>query len=119
MQISVTNLDDGIVHVTLTGRMDTLGADKIAIPLTAATAARKALVVVDIGGIDFLASAGLRQFFANARAQHQRGGTLVLAAAQPDVRAVLDATGVQQVMPVFGTLDEALAALRERGAGAP
>lgn len=118
MQISVTHLDDDIVHVTLTGRMDTLGADKIAIPFTAATAARKALVVVDLGGIDFLASAGLRQFFANARAQHQRGGALVLAAAQPEVRAVLDATGVQQAIPVFGTVDEALTALRERAAGA-
>lgn len=118
MQISVTNLDDGIVHVALVGRMDTLGADKIAIAFTAATATRKALVAVDLSGIEFLASAGLRQFFANARAQHQRGGALVLAAAQPDVRAVLDSTGVQQAIPVFATVDEALAALREGAAGA-
>jgi anti-anti-sigma factor len=118
MQISVTNLDADVVHVTLSGRMDTLGADKVAIPFTAATAARKALVVVDLGGIDFLASAGLRQFFANARAQHQRGGVLVLAAAQPDVRAVLDSTGVAQVIPVFDTVDLAVASLRERAAGA-
>ncbi len=118
MQISVTTLDHDIVHVMLAGRMDALGVDKIAIAFTAATAARKALVVVDLGGIDFLASAGLRQFFANARAQHQRGGALVLAAAQSDVRAVLDSTGVQQAIPVFGTLNDALAALRERANGA-
>ena len=114
MQISVTNLDDGIVHVTLVGRMDALGADKIAIAFTAATATRKAQVAVDLSGVDFLASAGLRQFFANARAQHQRGGALVLAAPQPDVRTVLDSTGVQQAIPVFSTLEEALTALRGR-----
>jgi len=116
MQISVTQLDGDVVHVTLAGRMDALGADKIAIAFTGATAARKAWVVVDLGGVDFLASAGLRQFFANARAQQQRGGLLVLAAAQPDVRAVLDATGVQQAIPVVDTVDEALVTLRARAA---
>jgi anti-anti-sigma factor len=119
MQISVTTRADDIVLVTLVGRMDALGADKIAIAFTAATATRRALVVVDLGAVDFLASAGLRQFFANARAQHRRGGALVLAEPQPDVRAVLDSTGVQQAIPVFGTVDEAVVALRGRAAGTP
>lgn len=74
MQISVNTLDADIVHMTRVGRMDAQGVDRIALSLTAATASRKALVVVDLGQVDFLASAGLRQFFATARPQQQRGG---------------------------------------------
>lgn len=117
MQITVNTLDGDFVHVVLAGRMDTLGADKISLPFTAATASRKALVAVDIGQVDFMASAGLRQLFANARAQQQRGGLLVLAAPQPPVRAVLEATGVQQLIGIYAALDEALAALRAHVAG--
>jgi anti-anti-sigma factor len=118
MRISVTDLDDDLIHVALAGRMDALGVEKVAIPFTAATATRRALIAVDLAEVDFLASAALRQFFANARTQQQRGGQLVLAAPQPDVRAVLDASGVQQAIAVFDTLNEALAALRQRTAGA-
>ena len=116
MEISVNILDADIVHVTLVGRMDASGVDKVALPLTAATASRKALVVIDLGQVDFLASAGLRQFFANARSQQQRGGRLVLAAPQPEVSAVLSATGVQQLIGIFDALDEAVTALREHAA---
>jgi anti-anti-sigma factor len=112
MQISVTNLDDDLVHVALIGRMDAMGVEIISIPFTAATASRKARVAVDLALVDFLASAGLRQFFANARTQQQRGGRLVLAAPQPDVSAVLDATGVRQLIPIYTSLEEALLALR-------
>lgn len=119
MRISVTDLDDDLIHVALAGRMDALGVEKVAIAFTAATATRRALIAVDLAEVDFVASAALRQFFANARTQQQRGGLLVLAAPQADVRSVLDASGVQQVIPVFGALDEALEALRQRAPRAP
>lgn len=116
MQMSVSTLDGDLVHVSLTGRMDALGADKISLPFTAAVASRQARVVVDLSDVDFVASAGLRQFFAAARAQKQRGGLMVLAAPQPGVLDVLTATAVQQVIPVYDSLDDALTALREYGA---
>ena len=113
MQISVTAVDNDLVHVTLVGRMDTLGADKIALPFTAAVAARLALVAVDLSEVEFMASAGLRHLFSGARAQKQRGGHVVLAAPQPDVLTVLTATGVPQIIPVYDTLHDAFAALLE------
>lgn len=116
MQISVTALDGDLVHVTLTGRMDTLGADKISLPFTAAVSTRQARVAVDLEQVDFLASAGLRHFFAGARAQKQRGGHVVLVAPQVDVRSVLISTGVPAIIPLYDTLHEALAALREHAA---
>lgn len=119
MQIAVAELDGKIVHIALSGRMDALGVEDIAIPFTAAAATRNALVAVDLGHVEFLASIGLRQFFANARTLQQRGGRMVLAAPQPDVSAVLDATGVEQLIPVYTTLDEACSALRDGTANLP
>jgi anti-anti-sigma factor len=113
VQIAVNELEGEIVHVALSGRMDALGVEDIAIPFTAVAASRKALVAVDLAGVEFLASIGLRQFFANARALHARGGRMVLAAPQPGVRAVLDATAVAQLIPIYATLDAACAALRD------
>jgi len=112
MKIAVNELAGDIVHIAPSGRMDALGVEDIAIPFTAAAATRKALVVVDLAQVDFLASVGLRLFFSSARALQQRGGRMVLAAAQPDVSAVLDATGVGQLISIYPTLDEACAALR-------
>jgi len=113
MQIFVSAVDNDLVHVALAGRMDTLGADRISLPFTAAVAARMALVAVDLSQVEFMASAGLRHLFSGARAQKQRGGHLVLAAPQTDVLTVLTATGVQQIILVYDTLHDALAALRE------
>lgn len=112
MKIAVNELADDIVHVAPTGRMDALGVEDIAVPFTVAAATRKALVAVDLAQVDFLASVGLRLFFSSARALQQRGGRMVLAAPQPDVSAVLDATGVGQLISIYPTLDEACAALR-------
>lgn len=112
MKMAVVERNDEVVQISLIGRMDALGVEDIAIPFTAATATRKALVAIDLGQLDFLASVGLRLFFANARSLQQRGGKMALAGAQPDVQAVLDATGVAQIISLYPTVDEACAALR-------
>ena len=99
--------------------MDALGIEDIAMPFTAAAATRKALVAVDLAQVEFLASVGLRLLFANARTLQQRGGRMVLAAPQPNVSAVLDATGVGQLISVCATLDGACAALRNGAVSQP
>ena len=79
MKIAVAQ-DDGVTVVRLSGRMDALGLEQVAIPLNNAIAARKALAVVDLSGVEFMTSMSLWQFFGAARAQHRHGGTLALAA---------------------------------------
>ncbi|HEY0675880.1 MAG TPA: STAS domain-containing protein [Immundisolibacter sp.] len=112
MKMAVVERDDEVVQISLIGRMDALGVEDIAIPFTAATATRNALVAIDLAQLDFLASVGLRLFFANARTLQQRGGKMALAGARPDVQAVLDATGVGQIISMYPTVDAACAALQ-------
>jgi anti-anti-sigma factor len=114
MKMKLAELD-GVVQITLSGRMDMLGVEDVSGPFNDAVGERKALVAVDLSQVDFMASVGLRLLFANARNLHQHGGKMALAAAQPDVQTVLDATGVPKVIPVYTTLSEACSRLQHDG----
>ena len=111
MKMQVAELD-GVILIALNGRMDMLGVEDVGAPFSEAVGERRALVVVDLSHVDFLASVGLRLLFTNARNLHQHGGAMALAGSQPDVRAVLDATGVPKVIPVYSTVSEACNGLR-------
>jgi anti-anti-sigma factor len=95
MQASTT---DGIVEVKLSGRLDLDGSQAISDKFSFATTTRKANVVVDLSEVAFIASIGIRLLLTSARAQAARGGKLVLAAAQPTVRKVLEAAGIDQLV---------------------
>jgi len=109
MEVTVEQLSDTTVKVALTGRLDIEGADAIGDRLTAITATHREGVVIDMAGVDFLASIGIRLLLSNARAQKLRGGKLVLARCQPMVREVLRATGADTLLAVHDELDAALA----------
>lgn len=115
MHIAVDQ-NDGVTVVRLSGRMDALGLENVAVPLNNVIAARKALAVVDLSEVEFLTSVGLWQFFGAAQAQRRHGGALALAAPQPAVQVVLDATAVQKVIPIYPTPQAAAAALRATAA---
>jgi anti-anti-sigma factor len=70
-------------------------------------------VVIDLSAVRFLASVGIRVLVACAKAVQQRGGTLVLVVAQgSSVSMSLEATGVDELIPVFtNNTDAAHAAL--------
>lgn len=106
---------DGVVQITLSGRMDMLGVEDVSGPFNDAIGERKALVAVDLSQVDFMASVGLRLLFANARNLHQHGGKMALAAAQPAVQDVLDASGVPKVIPVYATMNDACGGLLDGG----
>jgi anti-sigma B factor antagonist len=66
-------------------------------------------VVLDMSGVSFLDSAGvgsLVSLFVNRRKQEK---TFVLAALSPQSTAVVTVAGLQNLLPVFKTVEEALA----------
>jgi anti-anti-sigma factor len=68
-------------------------------------------VVLDLSGVSFLDSAGvgaLVSLFVNRRGQ---GKTFSLAALTPQSTAVVTVAGLQNLLPVYKTVEEALAKL--------
>ena len=112
MQLESKNLPGNVTQLVLTGRLDFDGAEAIEKDFAAATEHR-ALVVVDLSGVTFLSSIGMRLFIKSARAQKSRGGKLVLAAPQPLVRKVLETTGIDKVIPLSSDVESARASIAE------
>ena len=61
--------DAGVVKVGLVGRLDTPGVDAVETRLTAALVPRAARAIVDLSGVEFIGSLGLRMFITIARPQ--------------------------------------------------
>lgn len=111
MKLASEDLDGGVLKVCLSGRMDILGVDAIAVPFAALAATDNRRVIVDLSGVDFLASIGIRAILQNARAHKMRGGGMVILAPPPLVDEVLRAAGVSNVVPIVSDLEAARAAL--------
>ena len=112
MQMQVTEQDDGIVQVNLVGRLDMAGTSQIEDRFTFAVTTKKAPVLVDLAGVDFMASIGMRMLVRNAKALDRRSGKMVLVHPQPTVKEALQTAGIDLLIPLFDDWDAAVADLR-------
>jgi anti-sigma B factor antagonist len=71
-------------------------------------------LVVDLGTVTFMSSAGLGLLVRFGKLLHERGGSMALARPRPPVLKLLRAVGLDDVMPQFPNLDAA-ATWVERG----
>lgn len=72
------------------------------------SAAGKRRLLVDLTAVSFLASIGIRSIIANAKAQHNRGGRMVLFVGEnATVAKTLAATGIDSLVPMFTDLPDA------------
>ena len=110
MQLQLGDTVDGVLTVSLIGRLDTPGVDEIEIPLTAHLAPRAARAMIDLSQVTFIGSGGIRMFITIARALGRRGGKLVLYSAQPLVAQVFDTTSLNTIVPVCADATAAAAA---------
>jgi anti-anti-sigma factor len=118
MELSVESLEQGIKVIHLVGRMDLRGAQEVDLAFMGHAAAAKGLIVVDLAGVEFLASLGLRTLISGAKAQRGKGGRLALAGAQALVSKVLSSSGIHNLIPIYPTVAEAVASLSVPAAGA-
>ncbi len=107
MEISVEQLDHGVKKISLSGRMDIDGTDKIELRLSAEAAVEKAYVVLDLSALEFMASVGIGAVVRTAKVLRLRGGNMVIAGATPVVALVLHKTGIDTIISMFPDLDSA------------
>jgi len=90
MDISVKT-DGGKTFMTVTGRVDTTTAPDLDAALGKITGATA--LVLDISGVTYMSSAGLRSLLASHKNMVAGGGSLTISGTQPAVREVFDITG--------------------------
>jgi anti-anti-sigma factor len=111
MQISVTEQSGPTARVIMAGKCDIAGAEVIAVPL-ATLAGSKQAVLIEMSGVTFLASIGIRHFVSASKALARRGGRLVLLNPSDMVSDVLVTSGVSMMMDIVRSEIEAEAALK-------
>ncbi|MFY9512242.1 MAG: STAS domain-containing protein [Rubrivivax sp.] len=107
MDLQVAEVVDNIGSVSLSGRLDAPGADAIGVRFHAAVAAPGRNVIVDLSGVDFVASMGIRLLIGAARALNVKGARMVLCGAQGMVATVLEETSIDQIIPMAATTQDA------------
>jgi len=110
MEMEVAELEPGVIAVTLNGRLDIDGATAIDLRFNAVASGSRG-VLVDMAGVTFLASIGIRTLLSGARTVRRRGGQFVLLQPNQEVTELLEVSGMLDYMPVFHGREEAMARL--------
>jgi anti-anti-sigma factor len=66
--------------------------------------------VIDLTGVSFIASLGIRMLLGTARALDRYGARLILFGPQADVMEIIETTALTEIIPVVATEAEAVAA---------
>ena len=102
MQIVISDEAGPTAKLGLTGKLDVAGAEVIAIPLATLAGGKKG-VVIDMSGVTFLASIGIRHLVSATKTLSRKGGKLVLLNPTDAVKDVLVTSGVTDLMPIVAT----------------
>ena len=111
MEMTVTSLGEHLVKVTLVGRLDTPGVDRVETRFVAFLVPGANNAVIDLSGVDFVASMGIRMLVSAARSLRAREAKVALYGVQPRVLQVFAAVALPQIMSICSTETEALAAV--------
>jgi anti-anti-sigma factor len=106
LRVSVTGGDSYTV-VALAGESDVYTYDQLRGALEDEAGKGVPLLVVDLSGLEFMDSTGVQVLLDIRVMMNNRGGKLALAAPQNTVARVLTLVGADQLIPVYGTVEEA------------
>lgn len=109
--LELTQVTDNIIRVALTGRLDTPGVDSVETRFVASLVPAGKSAVVDMSGVTFVASMGIRMLISVARSLKQRHAHLALYNPQPLVKETLDSVSLSEIIPVVDDEAAAIAAL--------
>lgn len=110
MEMVVEELERGVTRVVLAGRLDIAGSAVIDLRFNTVSGSRRA-VVVDMSGVSFIASMGIRTLVSGAKAVRTRGGRMVLVFPEANVEKALRTASIDTLIPIYHDSDAAVAAV--------
>lgn len=93
--------------VTANGRIDSETAPAFDAELTKAIGINSNLVI-DLKGVGYMSSAGLRALVKASQAAEKAGGAIRLVSVPPEIMSVMYTVGLDQKIGSFATVDEAM-----------
>ena len=108
LRIDATPATNGIQRVALGGRLDThtyAQLDETLAPILANPAVTS--LVLDLAGLDYISSAGIRSVFKARKALATRAGKVLVANPQPQIQKVFDMVKAVPLNEIFTSVAEA------------
>lgn len=100
----------GALLISASGRLDSGSAGELEAVLPARVQDHDK-IVLDLSGVPYVSSAGLRVLLIGAKAARSKGHKLVLAGLAPSVREVFDISGFTAIFAIEADAESALAGL--------
>jgi len=112
MDIFQSTSDSGILTLTASGRLDADTTAAFGETLNGVIERGDRRIVLDLSGVDYVSSVGLRALILAAKKLTPLGGKLVLCAPQDRILKLLEIAGFTSIFTITATRDEALERLR-------
>ncbi|CAN5567513.1 hypothetical protein BH20VER1_BH20VER1_18280 [soil metagenome] len=106
---------EGVAVFVLRGEIDMHFSPLLRATLQENISSRCRALVLDFSAVRFIDSCGISAILEYIGNAAEYGGVLCLAAPSEDVQPILEVVRLETVTPIFGTLDEAVAAVQAGG----
>ena len=100
MELKTKAHDEAHLHLGLAGRMDHAGVNLIRDELTDQLASCPSVLILDLGKVNFIVSAGLGLLLDIARKAEQQKVTFIVSNAQPMVAQSISIAQVDKIVPL-------------------
>ena len=112
MKVFQAPLSGGVVSVTVEGRLDAATVPTLEQALQRLLFDGQAKLVVDLAGVNYISSSGLRAMLTARRQARSRGGDVYLCSLHPRVREIFEMVGFVSVFGIYASRDQAAAAFQ-------
>jgi anti-sigma B factor antagonist len=112
--VEVEELGDGVIVVAVSGELDQATAGELRTPMLEKINAGGQAMMIDLTGCGFVDSTGLGVIVEGWKLMQERdgdGAALTICCPNPEVRRLLEVTGLDRAIMIRNNRDEALAPL--------
>ncbi len=107
--MEITNRKEGkAVIMTIKGRMDAITAAEFDRETGNITGSGERLIIIDMSGLDYISSAGLRSILTASKRLKGEGGDIILTSLKNVVRDVFEISGFSSILPIYDSVETAL-----------
>jgi anti-sigma B factor antagonist/stage II sporulation protein AA (anti-sigma F factor antagonist) len=110
MDISLKEADEAVV-LAVGGSMDADNAHELDKAIEARIEAGNLEMVLDLGGLEYISSAGLRVIMKSAKKLEVRQGSIIIVGLRGVVEEVFKVSGFYSLFRTYPSVDEALSAI--------
>ena len=100
--------ENGIVSIAINGRLDADSSAEAEKVVKDALGGETNRLLFNLGGLEYLSSAGLRVLLSAAKEMRRREGKIVLCALNEFVKEIFEVSGFQSLIPISDSVESGI-----------